>query len=89
MRTKGDQTFSLPGVKKIKLFEDQWPQFLIFSLAGKKSSVGRCPDRQPLGAVRWYSKNVMIERALMKLILYADNREKRGNRLETLIHEKI
>ncbi len=38
---------------------------------------------------RWYSKNLMIERALMKLILYADNREKRGNRLETLIHEKI
>ncbi|MFO7885041.1 MAG: hypothetical protein R6U68_09475, partial [Desulfobacteraceae bacterium] len=45
-----DQTFSLPGVKKIKLFEDQWPQFLIFSLAGKKSSVVLVPDRQPLGA---------------------------------------
>ncbi|MFO7884404.1 MAG: hypothetical protein R6U68_06250 [Desulfobacteraceae bacterium] len=50
MRTKGDQTFSLPGVKKIKLFEDQWPQFLIFSLAGKKSSVVLVPDRQTLGA---------------------------------------
>jgi hypothetical protein len=50
LRTKGDQTFSLPGVKKIKLFEDQWPQFLIFSLAGKKSSVVLVPDRQPLGA---------------------------------------
>ncbi|MEA2060495.1 MAG: hypothetical protein U9P10_08330, partial [Thermodesulfobacteriota bacterium] len=32
------------------LFEDQWPQFLIFSLAGKKSSVVLVPDRQPLGA---------------------------------------
>ncbi|MFO7885603.1 MAG: hypothetical protein R6U68_12340, partial [Desulfobacteraceae bacterium] len=40
----------LPGVKKIKLFEDQWPQFLIFSLAGKKSSVVLVPDRQPLRA---------------------------------------
>ncbi|MFO7884316.1 MAG: hypothetical protein R6U68_05795, partial [Desulfobacteraceae bacterium] len=50
LRTKGDQTFSLPGVKKIKLFEDQWPQFLIFSLAGKKSSVVLVPDRQLLGA---------------------------------------
>jgi len=30
LRTKGDQTFSLPGVKKIKLFEDQWPQVVDF-----------------------------------------------------------
>ncbi|MFO7885340.1 MAG: hypothetical protein R6U68_10995, partial [Desulfobacteraceae bacterium] len=45
-----DKTFSLPGVKKIKLFEDRRPQFLIFSLAGKKSSVVLVPDRQPLRA---------------------------------------
>ncbi|MEA2061555.1 MAG: hypothetical protein U9P10_13835, partial [Thermodesulfobacteriota bacterium] len=62
LRTKGDQTFSLPGVATIKLFEDQWHRSPIFSLAGKKSSVVLVPDRQPLGALnRPFHKNLITE----------------------------
>jgi len=42
---------------------------LIFSLAGKKSSVGRCPDRQLLGAAvfKKLDDRVIVKQKIVKM----------------------